>query len=162
MPKITQLMLATLSACIFSLALGVSSAPTGTHGPLRFGAPVTVRKAVNIAKLEKDPAKFVGKTVRLEGVVKNVCQGSGCWVEVSAPNGASFVARSLDERILVPKDCQGRRIVVQGVVTAMPAKGQPAEAAHQHEAGDKIEPGHACPRPIHLVSTQGVELAAAK
>jgi hypothetical protein len=80
-------------------------------------------------------------------------------VEVSAPNGASFVARSLDERILVPKDCQGCRIVVQGVVTAMPARGQVAHA--EHEPGE-VEPGHSCPRPTYLVATQGVELAAAK
>ena len=119
----------------------------GDTGMQKLGAPVTAKKAVDIAKLSKDPARFAGRRVRLEGTVKEVCQGKGCWVEVEA-GGASFLARSLDESVLLPKDCKGRRIVVQGVVRALPRaiKAEP-------------EPeGHACPKPEWVVATQGIEL----
>jgi hypothetical protein len=121
--------------------------PVTEAGAQRFGAPVTVKRAVNVAKLAKDPAKFAGRTVRLEGTVKEVCQGRGCWVEVEA-NGASFLARSLDESVLLPKDCKGRRVVVQGVVKALPraAKEEP------------VETGHACPKPEWVVATEGAVL----
>jgi hypothetical protein len=117
------------------------------RGVEKFGAPVTARKAVDLAKLAKDPARFAGRKVRLEGTVKEVCQGRGCWVEVEA-GGASFMARSLDETVLLPKDCKGRRVVVQGVVKALPRaiKQEPKEE------------GHACPKPEWVVATQGVEL----
>lgn len=121
----------------------------------RFGAPVTVKKAVDVKKLEKDPAKFVGKTLRLEGVVKNVCQGRGCWVEVGGARGGAFLAKSLDESILLPKDCKGWKVVVQGVLTALP---QQSHDHANHEGGE----AHECPQPEYVLSTQGVELVAAK
>jgi hypothetical protein len=123
-------------------------APTA---PQRFGAEVRVKKAVNIGQLAKDPAKFKGKTVRLEGTVKEVCQGKGCWVEVEDASGASFMARSLNETVLLPKDCKGQHVVVEGLVTTLPKA-----AAEEAEPKD-----HACPRPNYVVSTRGIELSAA-
>ena len=116
-------------------------------GPLAVGARITVKKPVNIARLAANPAGFSGKTVRLEGTVKDVCQGMGCWVEVEA-GGQSFLAKSLDESVLLPKDCKGRKIVVQGVV-----KKLPAELAEEPAPAD-----HACPKPKYVVATQGARL----
>lgn len=135
----------------FSLIIGSGVAShTSTAGdPIRAGAPITVKKSVRIDKLAKQPAKFEGKVLRLEGTVKNVCQGRGCWVDVEDANGVSFMAKSLDETILLPKDCQGRKVIVQGIVTALP---------HTHDAA--AEDGHACPAPKYVLATQGVELIA--
>lgn len=118
-----------------------------------YGAPVTVKKALKIDKLEKNPAKYNGQTIKLEGVVAKVCQGQGCWIEIASPKGATFIARSLDESVLVPKDCKGQKVTIQGVVTTMPAK------AHDHS---QAEDGHSCPAPTFVLSTQGVELVAKK
>ena len=89
----------------------------------RFGAVVVEKKPVNLAKLQKKPASFSGRTLRIEGVVKDVCQGRGCWVEVQDARGATFIAKRLDESVLLPKDCKGQRIVVQGVVQPLAARG---------------------------------------
>lgn len=120
-----------------------------------FGAPITVKKPVAMAKLEKKPARYAGKTVRLEGVVRDVCQGQGCWIEIEGPTGASFLAKSLDESVLVPKDCKGWQVVVQGVVTKLGAKGHEGHEVHAHT---EAEEGHACPAPSYVIATQGVEL----
>lgn len=135
------------SALLIAGAAIAADAGSGGAAVRKFGAPVTSRKAVDIAKLAKDPARFAGRRVRLEGTVKEVCQGRGCWVEVEA-GGASFLARSLDESVLLPKDCKGHRVVVQGVVKALPRtiKEEPKEK------------GHACPKPEWVVATEGVEL----
>ena len=142
----SRLLLAGCALLIAGAALA-GEAKTGSTEVQKFGSPVTTRKAVDIAKLAKDPARFAGRKVRLEGTVKEVCQGRGCWVEVEA-GGASFLARSLDESVLLPKDCKGRRVVVQGVVKALPRtiKEEPSEE------------GHACPKPEWVVATQGIEL----
>jgi hypothetical protein len=133
-----------------SVSFSGEVAPAG--GPQRFGAPLKVKKAVDVAVLAAAPAKFKGRTIRLEGTVKEVCQGRGCWVEVSDEKGASFMARSLDESVLLPKDCKGARVVVEGKVVAMPAK-----LAEEPESKD-----HACPKPTYVVSTRGVELTPAR
>ena len=154
--RVTKMMLAILTACVaFSIPMTVGAGTDAEPGAGKYGAPVTVKKAVSVAKVQKDPARFEGKTLRLEGVVKAVCQGAGCWVEIEDPKGASFIAKSLDESVLLPKDCKGSRIVVQGVMTLMPAK------SHDHAAHEAAE-GHSCPAPTYLLSTQGIELLAAR
>ena len=147
MTKHLSIPLLALCTLLVAGAALAGPGPEACADAQRFGAPVTVKKAVNIAKLAKDPGRFAGRTVRLEGTVKEVCQGMGCWVEVEA-NGASFLARSLDESVLLPKDCKGRKVVVQGVVKALPrvAKDEP------------VEVGHACPKPDWIVATEGVVL----
>jgi hypothetical protein len=119
---------------------------------LQVGEPITVTAITPVAKLAAEPVTFAGQQVRIEGTVKAVCQGRGCWVEVTDKEGKSFLARSLDESVLLPKDCAGRKIVVQGVVTALPR-----EAAEEAKAAEAAE-GHACPKPDYVVATQGVEL----
>jgi len=65
----------------------------------------------------------------------------------------------LAESVLLPKDCAGRKITVQGVVTMIPPKD--AEA-HAHPHDEAMAEGHACPTPSYLISTQGAELIAPK
>ncbi len=146
-PILTLLALGTFLLATVALAAPGSPAAKGGPGPRHFGAPITVKKPVDLARLAKNPARFAGRQVRLEGTVKEVCQGRGCWVEVES-KGASFLARSLDESVLLPRDCKGRRIVVQGVVKALPP------AAKQ----EPVEEGHACPKPAWVVATEGAFL----
>ena len=152
---------AILTTCV-ALSMPMPAGAGNEAEPVagKYGAPVTVKKAVSVAKVQKDPARFEGKTLRLEGVVKAVCQGAGCWVEIEDSKGASFIAKSLDESVLLPKDCKGSRIVVQGVMTMMAAKGHD-HAGHEHAAHEAAE-GHSCPAPTYLLSTQGIELLAAR
>lgn len=145
---------------VFSAALAgllalplLAFADVPAAAPQRFGAPVKVKKPVVIAQLAQAPEKFAGRTVRLEGTVKEVCQGRGCWVEVMDDHGASFIARSLDETVLLPKDCKGQHVVVEGKVRTMPRHTEAAEPGVE---------AHACPKPEYIVSTRGIELTAAK
>jgi hypothetical protein len=145
-----RIFLAALAALVLvPAAVYAGDAPAGAQ---RFGAAVKAKSAVNVAQLAGDPSKFKGKTVRLEGTVKDVCQGRGCWVEVADDKGASFMARSIDESVLLPKDCKGMRIVVEGKVIALPAKVK----------NEPTPTDHACPKPEYVVATKGVELTAAK
>lgn len=141
------LVVVALAAVVLGLACGARK--EGSHAPQSFGAAVTVKEATPLATVVEAPATLVGQTIRVEGTVKAACQGRGCWVEVQDAKGATFIARSLDETILVPKDCVGRKIVVQGVVTALPA-----EIKEEPQPAD----GHACPRPNYVLATQGIQL----
>lgn len=145
--------LASLVALALVVAISVPVfAGEAAPAPQRFGARVTLKKSVGLHKLVAAPEKFKGRTVRIEGVVQDVCQGAGCWVEVSDGNGTSFIARSLDESVLLPKDCKGYKVVVQGLLTTMPEK--------KHAEGS--EETHRCPTPTYVLSTQGIELTASR
>lgn len=140
----------TVAAALLALAL--AAAAFAGDDPARFGAPVTAKKKVAVAKLAGKPAKYEGKTVRMEGTVAEVCQGRGCWVRVKDDKGQTFLAKSLDDSVLLPKDCAGQFVVVQGVVTALKPK------PHDHEEGVEA---HSCPAPEYVLSTQGIELRPA-
>lgn len=140
------------SALLFVVAILIAAGGCGrgakSPAPIAIGAPVTVTQAVSIHDLSASPATFVGQKIRLEGTVSKVCQGSGCWVEVAAADGSTFLARSLDHSILAPTDCAGRRVIVQGVVTEIPPEVSEEPVPEDHE----------CPRPTYLVATEGIEL----
>ena len=136
-----------------ALGCGILVDRSGNGPTLKVGQAITVADPVSIAHLSENPEAFVGQTIKIDGVVSAVCQGSGCWVEVRARDGSTFLAKSADHSILLPIDCVGRKIVVQGVVTAMPAQEQP----EQSEPQEGEEP-HECPRPSYLLETRGVEL----
>ncbi len=145
-----------LAATTLALLLAVSTAAAAPSSadPARFGAPVTLKKSVPVAKLAAAPAKFKGRTIRIQGTVAEVCQGKGCWVRVRDDQGTLFLARSLDESVLLPKDCAGQSIVVQGVVTML----KPAPKMEEAEEG---VPPHECPAPEYVLATQGIELRPA-
>ena len=58
---------------------------------LKRGAPVGSAKKVSLNKALKDPSKYSGKTVRIEGVVVRSCKMEGCWAEVAENVGSKSV-----------------------------------------------------------------------
>ena len=79
----------------------------GVHGEAqKFGAAVTEKKSVRLDKLARAPEKFKDRTVRVEGVVKDVCQGRGCWIEIEGAKGETFLAN--EERTHQGRWCYGK------------------------------------------------------
>jgi len=74
-------------------------------GRIKRGEPIGKSPAVAFADVLKDPAKFAGKRVRIEGVVERVCKMQGCWMQIAPKVGAAGVRVSfLDHKFFVPKD----------------------------------------------------------
>lgn len=129
----------------------------------KFGTALTLTEPTQLASLVETPENFVDKQVLVEGTVTGVCKGMGCWVEVKAADGASIIARSLDHSVSVPKDCEGRRVKVQGLFQAMgppPAEKEEVEGEGHHEGEEGVEP-HECPAPTYILSMDAVELGPA-
>ncbi|MBD3161054.1 MAG: DUF4920 domain-containing protein [Candidatus Eisenbacteria bacterium] len=153
-------------ALILCLAGGLGCSKSRTEGTpaLTVGSPITLEEAVSISDLAARTEAYVDQAVLLEGTVVGICQGSGCWAEVADEDGATFLARSLDHSVLLPTDCMGRRVAIQGTVTVLEPVEAPEEtAAHEHEhehAGEHAEgeEAHVCPRPQYVVSTAGAAL----
>ena len=70
---------------------------------------------VAFADVLKEPKKFEGKTVRIEGVVERVCKTEGCWMQIkpSADSEAS-VRVTFDHKFSVPKDADKMRFRAEG------------------------------------------------
>lgn len=99
--------------------------------------------APTIADIVANPASFSDKEVSVEGTVTQVCQGMGCWIEISDGKNC-IIAKSLDHTVLFPKDCVQKKALVKGIV-----KIDPPQECKEHGEG---KPDHECPKPAYLIS----------
>ena len=73
-------------------------------------AEVVTRRAIGgdrarrLRRRSKEPKKFAGKTVIIEGVVERVCQAKGCWMRLPEAAGDGSVRVTFDHRFTVPKE----------------------------------------------------------
>lgn len=88
--------------------------PTG--GVLKRGAALGSAKKVSLAKVMTDPAKYAGKTVRVEGVIVRSCKMEGCWMELAPnANAKSVRVKMKDHGFFIPLDSAGAKAVAEGI-----------------------------------------------
>jgi hypothetical protein len=106
--------------------------------PQKFGGPVTVATPTAVSELHASPEKFVGKTVRVDGLVTLVCTGDGCWVAVKdgrTDQTVRFQAEH-DHKIVFPITLKGKAGSFQGVFMKIGANTPEAKEAAEHAHGD--------------------------
>ncbi len=133
----------TRHSLALTLALGcftVSSSMADQAGKT-YGAGVTLTRAVPITTLLQKPKDHAGRAVRVDGVVSQVCQAMGCWIEIADPalgRGIRFKAR--DGVIVFPTDSVGRKVSAQGTfeeILASPVRESHGEHAKSAESSGK-------------------------
>ena len=82
------------------------------------GAGVAIEESTSIAAILADPDAWIGKRVRIEGGVLDVCPMKGCWVSVGNDE-ANLRVKVEDDVIVFPADSKGRIVAAEGVVEAI-------------------------------------------
>jgi len=104
----------------------------------KFGAGVTLKEATPIAKLLESPAAFVGKTVRVEGVVSAVCEEMGCWMELKDEKSGKSIQLKVDDGVIVfPVAAKGKKGSGEGTFEEIGSTDPQAM-----EAAKKDDPQH--------------------
>jgi len=106
----------------------------GAAGQWMFGADMTDAMVVSVTELNENPAAYAGKTVRIEGQVSSVCKNMGCWVEVQGAEGGKIMVASENHDVFVPRNSEGKAIVVEGMFTETPGEGD-AEPTYSLDLG---------------------------
>ena len=85
-------------------------------GVIRRGTAIgTESKRVAFADALKEPQKYAGKTVVIEGVVRRVCKAEGCWVEIGPKADSEETVRvTFDHKFVVPKDSDKMNFRAEG------------------------------------------------
>ena len=121
-----------VSVIFAAMALGVALQAADT----KFGAGVTITKATPIKELYASPDKFVGKTLRVDGVVTAVCTDMGCWLALGAadnPDQAVRFQAEHDGKIVFPLTMKGKPASAEGVFVKIGDGDKEArEAAGEH------------------------------
>jgi Domain of unknown function (DUF4920) len=129
-----------------AIALCVTMAGVTVLASDKYGKGVSLETATPIGQLLSRPVEFAGKTVRVEGVVTEVCTAMGCWMAL-APEGQENASTVLvqvehDGVIVFPLTAKGHKASAQGVV-------------------EKIEGGEAREAAAELAQAQGTSAAQA-
>jgi hypothetical protein len=103
----------------------------------RFGKGVTLTEATPLKALFDTPEKFVGKTVRIDGVVTAVCQEMGCWMALGDSAKAENTVRlkvSHDGKIVFPISAKGKMASAQGVFEKVSATDKESKEVIKEQA----------------------------
>ncbi len=92
--------------------MAAAQQPAGT----RYGDGVKLTSATAIEALVAQPQDYVGKTIRVDGVVTSVCDKAGCWMELGdQKSGKSLRFKVADGVIVFPMSAKGKRASAEGV-----------------------------------------------
>jgi hypothetical protein len=118
-------------------APAASPAPTGQS----FGAGVTLADTVSIDAILADPTAFKGKTVRVEGMVLDVCPKRGCWMELAGKEpGHKLKFKVTDGEMVFPMDAKGKVAVAQGQVSVRELTLEQTKERAEYEAKEYGKP----------------------
>lgn len=93
-------------------------APSPASEGQKFGAGVTVAETTPIDAILADPAAYKGKTVRVEGMVTDVCPKRGCWFDMAGGEpGKKLKFKVTDGEMVFPADAKGQWATAQGEVS---------------------------------------------
>ncbi len=125
MKKLLSLTIVILVFCVSAFAqMNEKTKPTDkdkteaipASGVLKRGAAIGNSKKVSLAKVLKNPAKYAGQTVRVEGVIVRSCKMEGCWMELAPSNNSKSVrVKMKDHAFFIPLDSAGAAAKAEGV-----------------------------------------------
>lgn len=73
-------------------------------------------KKVAFEKVLKNPDKYAGKTVAVEGIIVRSCKKEGCWAEMAAKTGSKSVRVTFgDHAFFIPLNSAGMKVKAEGV-----------------------------------------------
>jgi hypothetical protein len=91
--------------------------PKSAQKGVTYGASTVADGAITVTAIDgrlKDQDKFNG---RVKGKVVSVCQEKGCWMKIEKENGEAMMVKFKDYGFFMPKDIQGKEVVVDGEAT---------------------------------------------
>ncbi|MCA1634883.1 MAG: DUF4920 domain-containing protein [Acidobacteria bacterium] len=103
------------------------------------GAALGDSPQVAFADVLKEPSKFAGRTVRIEGVVERVCKMEGCWMQIKpGADSEASVRVTFDHKFSVPKDADNMKFRAKGKFSVKTLSKQEVEHLVK-EDGAKIK-----------------------
>lgn len=82
-----------------------------------YGKALKTKEETRISDILATPEKYKGKTVKVRGIVTNVCDERGCYINVKGDKKFQEIMVKVEDGVIVfPMDALGREAVAEGVV----------------------------------------------
>ena len=106
-----------------------------------YGKALSAGKTVPIEQLLEHPDEFIGKTVKVEGLVNGVCEKRGCWISLASRTAeAKEIRVKVEDGVIVfPVEAKGKTAVAEGVFTRVEMNLDQTRAYRKHQAEERGE-----------------------
>lgn len=125
----------------------IMSTPAVAGEARKYGAGVTLDDSYGVGELLAAPEKFVGKKVRVDGVVTAVCAKRGCWMMITDPEREQGIRIKVEDGVIVfPMEAMGRKASAEGIFEVVSPVGERhGDAEHAKQpAGEHSGGEHSC------------------
>ena len=93
---------------------------------------------VKLSELMAKPNDYVGKVVKVEGLVTEVCPKRGCWINVAGDKEFQTIKVKVEDGVIVfPLTDKGKKVVAEGTLKKMELTKEQAIERAKHEAEEK-------------------------
>ncbi len=106
-----------------------------------FGQGVSLEETTAVSAIYDNPSRYVGKTVKVEGLIVDVCSRRGCWMSLASDRPFETLRiKVADGEIVFPITARGRRAAVQGKVQEIRMSREEALEFAKHQAQESGKP----------------------
>src|SRR5512146_1605299 len=83
--------------------------PAGAGAGTEYGAGVRLEQASSVSEIFAAPASYSGKTVKVKGLVVDVCTARGCWMDLASDKPYQKIRVKVEDGAIVfPPSARGR------------------------------------------------------
>jgi len=124
----------------------------------KYGNGVSLSEATPVGEILANPEAYMGKKVRVDGIITGVCKKRGCWIQISDENGKGIRIKVEDGVIVFPATSMGHKASAEGVFTGIPISA--LEKKHQEHEGEKHEACDSKPEGamVYFIKGTGAEI----
>jgi len=106
-----------------------------------FGAGVKLAQSTSINTILANPKDWNGKTVRVEGMITDVCPKRGCWMEIAGEQpGQKLKFKVTDGEMVFPMDAKGQRASAEGVIAVSELSIEESKQYAEYQAKEYGKP----------------------
>ncbi len=123
----------TLAAALLAALVSVPAAAA-----TKYGKGVSEAAPVKLSELMAKPDAYVGKVVKVEGLITEVCPKRGCWINVAGDKEFQTIKIKVEDGVIVfPMTDKGKKVVAEGTFRKMELTKEQAIAKARHECEEK-------------------------
>jgi hypothetical protein len=109
-----------------------------------FGEPLKLEQVTSISDILEKNEAYVGKRVRVEGLIVDVCAKRGCWMYIAGDQPFEKLRfKVADGEIVIPMEARGKRAIAEGILQKFElSRAQVVEQRRHHaeETGQPFDP----------------------
>jgi hypothetical protein len=103
-----------------------------------FGKGVTLSEETAISSILDHHADYVGKKVKVSGLIIDVCSMRGCWIYLAGDRDFEKIRiKVTDGEIVFPMEARGKVAIVEGVLESMVLSREEVIKRRKHHAEEQ-------------------------